>query len=103
MIIRVVTCRFASFYSIWYSLYGKLWEIIWITFVGNYALRICDFGGRWSVTLKNRGRSKKTEGQTAQKNKDGSLAMDIYLQQRRCITKKHQCSANLQPLCSGAN
>ena len=29
-------------------------EIIWITFVGNYALRICDFGGRWSVTLKNR-------------------------------------------------
>ena len=30
-----------------------------IIFVCNYALRICDFGGQWSVTLNNRGWSNK--------------------------------------------
>ena len=40
--------------------------------VGNYTLRICDFGGRWSVTLKSRGQFKKTEGRTGQKNNGGS-------------------------------
>ena len=29
----------------WYSLYGKLWKIIWITLVGNFVLRIFDLGG----------------------------------------------------------
>ena len=39
-----------------------------------------DFGGRWSVTLKNRGRSKKTEGRTRPKSRGGSLAVGTYLQ-----------------------
>ena len=39
-----------------------------------------DFGGRGSVTLKNRGRSKKTEGQTRLKSKGGSLAVGTYFQ-----------------------
>ena len=58
----------------------KFWEIIWITFVGSYALRICEFWGQWSVTLKNRERSKKTEGQTRPKIKGGSLAVGTCLQ-----------------------
>ena len=39
-----------------------------------------DFGGRWSVTLNNRGPSKKTEGRTRPKSKGGSLAVGTYLQ-----------------------
>ena len=37
-------------------------------------------GWLWSVTLKNRGRSKKTEGQTGPKSMGGSLAVGNYLQ-----------------------
>ena len=59
-------------------------EIILITFVGNYALRICDFffggGGGGYVTLINRWRSEKTEGKIGPKNKGGSLAVGTYLQ-----------------------
>ena len=53
----------------------KALKIIWITFVGNFVLRIFDFGRRWSSTLKNRGRSKKTEGRTGPNSKGGSLAV----------------------------
>ena len=59
---------------------------IWISFVGNFVLRMSDLGGGgWSMTLKNRGRSKKTEGRTRQKSKGGSLAVGIYLQKRQCV------------------
>ena len=39
----------------------KALKIICITFVGTFVLRIFDLGGHWSVTLKNRGRSQKTD------------------------------------------
>ena len=72
-------------YIVWKTL-----ELIWITFVGNYALRICDFGGQWSVTLKNRGgQSKETEGRTGPKNKGGSLAVGTYLLRRITIMIKN--------------
>ena len=45
-----------------------------------FVLRMFDFGGPWSVTLKNRGWSKKTEWQTILKSKGGSLAAGTYLQ-----------------------
>ena len=42
-------------------------------------MKICDFfwgggGGGWSVTLNNRGRSKKTEGRTGPKTRAGQGA-----------------------------
>ena len=52
----------------WYSLVNL--EIILVTFVDNFVSRIFDFG--WSVTLKNRGRSKKTEERTRRKSKGGT-------------------------------
>ena len=42
-----------------------LYGMIGIPFVYNSALRKFDFRSRWSVSPKNRGWSKKTEGQTA--------------------------------------
>ena len=33
-----------------------------LRFVYNFVLRMLDFGGQWSMALKNRGRLKKTEG-----------------------------------------
>ena len=39
-----------------------------------------DFGGLWSMTLKNRGQLKKTEGWTVLKSKDSSLAVGTYPQ-----------------------
>ena len=44
----------------------------------NFVSRKFDFRGRWSATPKNRGRSKKTQGRTAMKNGDGSLAVGSY-------------------------
>ena len=57
-------------------LYGK----IRVTIVYNFALKNCDFRGRWFATPKNRGRSKKTQRRTALKNGGGSLAVGSYLQ-----------------------
>ena len=37
------------------------------------------FRGQWSATLKNRGRSKKTQGWTALKSGGSSLAVGSYL------------------------
>ena len=51
-----------------------------VSFVLNFALRWYDFRGWWSATIKNRGRSKKTQWQTALKSRGGSLAVGIYLQ-----------------------
>ena len=52
--------------------------------VGNYGMRICDFVGWWSVTLKNKGWSKKTEGRTGPKKiKGGSWAVGTYIQNQR--------------------
>ena len=45
----------------------------------NFTLRKFDFRGQLSVTPKNRGRSKKTQGRTALKNGGGSLAVGSYL------------------------
>ena len=46
-----------SLYFIRYMafLYRKLLGRLWITFVDNFVLRMFDFGGRWSMTLKTRG------------------------------------------------
>ena len=60
--------------------YRKLCRRPWITFVDNFVLVMFDFGGRWSMTLKNRGRLKKTQGWTAPKSRGGSLAVGTYLQ-----------------------
>ena len=46
---------------------------IGVTFVCNFALRRCDFRGWWSATPKNRGRSKKTQEQTALKSRRGAV------------------------------
>ena len=46
-----------------------------ITFDDTFVLRIFHFGGRWSVTLKNRGRSKKTDGWRGPKTRGSSLAV----------------------------
>ena len=62
-------------YIVWKALKNNLDQ-----FLGSFVLRMSDFGGRWSVTLKNRGRSKKTEGRTRPKCKGGSLAVGTYLQ-----------------------
>ena len=75
-LISVVTCKMCLF-----SLYFVISMVrIWISFVGHFVLRMSDFGGRWSVNLKNRGWSKKTEGRTRPKSKGGSLAVGTYLQ-----------------------
>ena len=49
-------------------------------FVYNFALRMYGFRQRWSATLKNRGRSKKTHGRTALKCGGSSLAVGSFLQ-----------------------
>ena len=46
---------------------GSFEKRIWIGFVGNFVLRMSDFGGRWSVILKNRGRSQKLRAGQGQK------------------------------------
>ena len=51
-----------------------------ITFDDTFVLRIFHFGGRWSVTLKNRGRSKKTDGWGRPKTRGSSLAVGTYLE-----------------------
>ena len=51
-----------------------------VTFVHNFVLRNYDLKWQWSATQKNRGRSKKIQGQTALKNGSGSLAVGSYLQ-----------------------
>ena len=38
-----------------------------MSLVGNFVLRMSDFGGRWSVTLKNRGGQRKLRGGQGQK------------------------------------
>ena len=53
----------------------SLWCLVY-----NFALRKFDFRGQWSATTKNRGGSKKTEGQRALKNGGCSLAVGSYLQ-----------------------
>ena len=50
-----------------------------VPFVYNFALRNFDFRGQWSVTPKNRGQSKKTQGWTVLKNGGVSLAVGSYL------------------------
>ena len=57
-----------------------LYGMIEVPFVCNFALRKIDFRGRWSVTPKNRGRSKKIQGQIGLKSGGGSLAVCTYLQ-----------------------
>ena len=46
----------------------------------SFALRKYDFRGQWSATLKNRGRSKKTQELTALKSGGSSLPVGTYLQ-----------------------
>ena len=56
-----------------------LYGMIGVTFVYNSALRKFDFRGRWFVSPKNGGRSKKAQGQTDLKNEGSSLAVGTYL------------------------
>ena len=51
-----------------------------VPFVYNSALRKFDFRGRWSVSPKNSGPSKKTEDQTGLKSGGSSLVVGTYLQ-----------------------
>ena len=53
---------------------------IGVSFVYKFALKKFDFRGRWSATAKNRGRSKKTEGQRALSNRGVTLAVGSYFQ-----------------------
>ena len=46
-------------------------------FFDNFVLRMFDFGG--SLTLKNRGRSKKTKWQTVLKSMGRNLAVGTYV------------------------
>ena len=57
-----------------------LYGMIGVPFVHNSAFRKFDFRGRWSVSPKNRGRSKKTQKWTGLKSGSGSLAVGTYLQ-----------------------
>ena len=57
-----------------------VYEINGVPFVYNFALRKFVFRGRWSVTPKNKGPSKKTQGRTGLKSGGGSLAVGTYLQ-----------------------
>ena len=50
------------------------------------------------MTLKNRGRSKKTEGRTRPKSKGGSLAVGTYLQRGSAPPPGHQL--RLAEVCS---
>ena len=46
----------------WRSLYRKLFRRLWVTFVDNFVLRMFDFGGRWTMNLKNRGGIERMRG-----------------------------------------
>ena len=74
-------CLFSLYFVIYMVfIVWKALKNILDSFVANFVLRMSDFGGRWPVNLKNRGRSKKTEGRTRPKSRGGSLAVGTYLQ-----------------------
>ena len=52
----------------------------WSPFFIQFCIEKVRFRGQWSVSLKNRGRSKKTQGRTGLKNGGGSLAVGTHLQ-----------------------
>ena len=61
-----------------------------------FVLKILDFRGRWSVTLKSRGRSKKTDVRTGPKSKGGSLAVGTYLQRGSAPLESAGCRGEMQ-------
>ena len=83
-LIRVVACKMCLFllYFVKYMMFIAL-HALWNDWIDNSALRKFDFRGRWSVSPKNRGRSKKTQGWTGLKSGGSSLAVSTYLQRKR--------------------
>ena len=62
----------------------KLFRRIWITYIDHFVLRMFGFGGRWPLTLRNRGRSKKTEGQTSPKKQGLQFGIGYLPLKRQC-------------------